>query len=87
VAGVLVFAYLDADRETLRVSVHLDTTDEQLVRADGTVPMQVEIEAATVFSNLTTPPAPAETTGWKARLKRLARRTALHDGRNCRQGG
>jgi hypothetical protein len=63
IAGILVFVYLDADRGSLRVSVHLDTTDEQLVRADGTVPMQVEIETATVFDNLTPPPAPAEPTG------------------------
>jgi hypothetical protein len=87
IAGILVFAYLDADRKAVRVSVHLDTTDEQLVRADGTVPMQVEIEDATVFSNLTAAPAPAETTGWKARIWRLARRTALHGGRNRRQRG
>lgn len=58
-AGVLVFAYLDADREAVRVSVHLDTADEQLVRPDGTVPVQVEIEDATVFDNLAPPPSPA----------------------------
>jgi hypothetical protein len=68
IAGILVFAYLDADRTSLRVSVHLDTTDEQLVRADGTVPIQVEIEDATVFSDLAARPASAETTGWKARI-------------------
>ncbi|MFD3504416.1 hypothetical protein [Streptomyces sp. NPDC058678] len=58
IAGILVFAYLDADRGAVRVSVHLDTTDEQLVRADGTVPLQVEIEDATVFDNLTPPRRP-----------------------------
>ncbi|MFC8094703.1 hypothetical protein [Streptomyces sp. NPDC057301] len=57
IAGVLVFAYLDADREAVRVSVHLDTTDEQLIRADGTVPMLVELADTTVFDNLT-PPRP-----------------------------
>ncbi|TLS45783.1 hypothetical protein FE633_13575 [Streptomyces montanus] len=87
IAGILVFAYLDADRGAVRVSVHLDTTDEQLIRADSTVPMQVEIETATVFDNLTPPPAPAEPTGWKARIWRLARRTALSHGRERRQGG
>lgn len=63
IAGILVFVYLDADRGALRVSVHLDTADEQLVRADGTVPVQVEIEDATVFDNLTLPPTPAQPTG------------------------
>ncbi|MFD4635430.1 hypothetical protein ACFVYR_37750 [Streptomyces sp. NPDC058284] len=63
IAGILVFAYLDADRRALRVSVHLDTTDEQLVRSDGTVPVQVEIEDTTVFDSLTPAPAPVEPTG------------------------
>lgn len=64
-AGILVFAYLDADRGSVRISVHLDTTDEQLVRADGTVPIQVEIETATVYDSLnpTPAPAPADPTG------------------------
>ncbi len=77
IAGILVFAYLDADRGAVQVSVHLDTTDEQLVRADGTVPMVVEIGDATVFDNLTPPPAPAQRTGRKSRFLRLTRRTAL----------
>lgn len=66
IAGILVFAYLDSGKEAVRVSIHLDTADEQLVRADSTVPIQVEIEGTTVFTNLTAPPAPAprtETTG------------------------
>ncbi len=89
IAGILVFAYLDSDKEAVRVSVHLDTTDKQLVRADSTVPIQVEIEDTTVFTSLTSPPAPAPrtgTTGWKTRLKRLARRTAHHHDRKRRQG-
>ncbi|MFD5445957.1 hypothetical protein [Streptomyces tendae] len=86
IAGILVFAYLDADRRAVRVSFHLDTTDEQLVRADSTVPLLVEIGDATVFDNLT-PPAPAQPTGWKARFRRLTRRTALSGGGKCRQGG
>lgn len=77
IAGVLVFAYLDAERRAVRVSVHLDTTDEQLVRADGTVPMVVELADTTVFDNLTPPPAPAQPTGWKARFRRLTGRIAL----------
>ncbi|MFJ4790990.1 hypothetical protein [Streptomyces sp. NPDC088794] len=85
IAGILVFVYLDADREAVRVSVHLDTTDEQLVRADGTVPMVVEIGDATVFDNLTPPPAPAQPTRWKALVRRLARRTARSGGK-YRQG-
>ncbi|MGW7073510.1 hypothetical protein ACWGII_39635 [Streptomyces sp. NPDC054855] len=62
-AGILVFAYLDADLHTVRISIHLDTTHEQLVRADGTVPLQIEIEDTTVFDNLTPPPPPPEPTG------------------------
>ncbi|MGP4014160.1 hypothetical protein [Streptomyces sp. 4N124] len=87
IAGILVFAYLDADRGAVRISVHLDTTDEQLVRADGTVPLLVEIEDATVFDNLTPPPAPAEPTGWKKWIWRLTRRIAHHDGSMRRHGG
>ncbi|MGW6027616.1 hypothetical protein [Streptomyces sp. NPDC055099] len=56
-AGILVFAYLDADLRTVRISIHLDTTHEKLARTDGSVPIQVEIEDTTVFDNLT-PPQP-----------------------------
>ncbi|MGW0648457.1 hypothetical protein ACWD4T_06585 [Streptomyces umbrinus] len=90
IAGILVFAYLDHELGAVRVSIHLDTTDEQLVRADSTVPIQVEIEDTTVFTNLTSPPAPAPRTGtpwWKTRLTQLARRTAHHHDRKRRQGG
>ncbi|MFD0067405.1 hypothetical protein [Streptomyces sp. NPDC056690] len=83
IAGILVFAYLDADRGAVRVSVHLDTPAEQLVRADGTVPLQVEIDDTTVFDNLTPQPEPS---GWKTRIRRLARRTASSGGKH-RQGG
>ncbi|MCQ8836116.1 hypothetical protein [Streptomyces malaysiensis] len=86
IAGILVFAYLDADRGTVRVSVHLDTTHEQLVRTDGTVPIQVEIEDATVFDNLAPPPALPEPTGWKDRIRRLTRRTAPFGSGKLRQG-
>ncbi|WP_256256069.1 hypothetical protein [Streptomyces sp. MUSC 14] len=85
IAGILVFAYLDADREAVRVSVHLDTPDQRLVQADGTVPIQVEVEDDTVFSTLTTPPAPAEATGWKALVRRLTRRTVVHDAGKLQQ--
>ncbi|MEU6511035.1 hypothetical protein [Streptomyces sp. NPDC046942] len=87
IAGILVFAYLDADREAVRVSVHLDTTDQRLVRADGTVPIQVEVEDDTVFSTLTAPPAPAEASRWKALVRRLTRRTVVHDAGKLRQVG
>ncbi|CAL9676296.1 hypothetical protein SUDANB176_07798 (plasmid) [Streptomyces sp. enrichment culture] len=86
-AGILVFAYLDPDMRAVRVSVHLDTTDQQLVRPDHTVPLQVEVEDATVFSNLGARPAPARVPAWKARLRRLTDRTALHDIRGQRKGG
>ncbi|MFE4579705.1 hypothetical protein [Streptomyces chartreusis] len=84
VAGILVFSYLDADRGAVRVSVHLDTAAEELVGADTTVPIEVEIGDTTVFSNLT-PPPPASplTPGWRARIRRLAHRVALHDNGRC----
>ncbi|GAA1624253.1 hypothetical protein GCM10009733_021140 [Nonomuraea maheshkhaliensis] len=51
-AGVLVFLYLDADSEKVRVSIHLDTTDEQLLlRPDFTVPIQIDLGHATVFDD------------------------------------
>lgn len=78
-----LFAYLDADTKAVRVSVHLDTTDEQLVQADGTVPVQVDVDDATVFTHLPTPPTP---TGWRARLGRLARRATRPGGGERRQG-
>ncbi|HET6856128.1 MAG TPA: hypothetical protein VFH94_03405 [Streptomyces sp.] len=58
IAGVLVFAYLDSDRQAVRVCVHLDTADEQLVRADGTVPIQVDVGSSTVLSDLGMRPVP-----------------------------
>ncbi|MEU0047278.1 hypothetical protein [Streptomyces werraensis] len=85
-AGILVFAYLDADMRAVRVSVHLDTADERLAQADGTIPLQVEIEDATVFSTLGARPAPARAPAWKARLRRLTDRTALHSVRVQRKG-
>ncbi|MFI9825266.1 hypothetical protein ACIHFC_33235 [Streptomyces sp. NPDC052013] len=77
IAGVLVFAYLDADRGAVRISVHLDTADEALVQDDGTVPVQVDVEDATVFDSLAPSPAPADPAGWKSWIRRLASRTAL----------
>jgi hypothetical protein len=73
VAGVLVFAYLDADMQAVRVSVHLDTTDEQLLRSDATVPLHVEVGNSTVFS-AGTAPVPAAAEGWRKRLHQLVRR-------------
>jgi hypothetical protein len=51
------------------------------------VPLLVDIGDATVFDNLTPPPAPALPTGWNARFRRLTRRTALSGGGKCRQEG
>jgi hypothetical protein len=51
IAGVLVFAYLDADLQTLRISVDLDTADEQLLRGDGTVPVLVNVADAEILKN------------------------------------
>ena len=85
-AGILVFAYLDTDMRAVRVSVHLDTADQQLVRPDHTVPLQVEVEDATVFSTLGARPVPARVPVWKARLRRLADSIALHNGRVRQRG-
>ncbi|MBQ0850190.1 hypothetical protein J8N05_18500 [Streptomyces sp. BH-SS-21] len=63
IAGVLVFAYLDAHRAAVRISVDLDTTARQLVQADGTVPVLVDLADTTVFDNVTPPPVPSEPTG------------------------
>jgi hypothetical protein len=51
VAGVVVFAYLDLDRDgvTLRISVDLDTVHRALLRPDRTVPMHVTVQGDTVF--------------------------------------
>ncbi len=84
IAGVLVFAYLDADTRALRVSVHLDTADEQLLQADDSVPVQVDVEDTTVFAQ---PPVPPEPAGWWALLRRLVGRTAKPEGGERRQGG
>ncbi|MFJ9662928.1 hypothetical protein ACIRPR_33875 [Streptomyces griseoflavus] len=86
-AGILVFVYLDPHLGAVRVSVHLDTAAQQLVRPDHTVPLQVEVENATVFNTLGSRPAPARVPRWKVRLRRLADRTARHDARGRRQGG
>ncbi|MFI6340745.1 hypothetical protein [Streptomyces sp. NPDC050535] len=71
IGGVLVFAYLDPEMQAVRVSVHLDTTIEDLVRGDVTVPLHVKVEDATVFSAGARPvPAKARS----RRLRRLVRR-------------
>jgi hypothetical protein len=49
VAGVWVFAYIDGVG-VLRVSVHLDETEQWLLRADSTVPTRITIEATDVFT-------------------------------------
>nr|WP_239085447.1 hypothetical protein [Streptomyces halstedii] len=51
VDGVLVFAYLDTDAGAVRVSVHLDSAEDRLVRPDGTVPLRVEVEDAVVLDD------------------------------------
>lgn len=47
VAGVQVYAYIRDG--VLRVSVHLDTTDEALLRPDNTVATRVIVGDRTVF--------------------------------------
>ncbi|MEU8952022.1 hypothetical protein [Streptomyces sp. NPDC048489] len=65
IGGVLVFAYLDPGMKAVRVSVCLDTTAEQLVRGDATVPVHIQIGDTTVFS------APAGRVPQRSRSGRL----------------
>ncbi|MCX5103446.1 hypothetical protein [Streptomyces sp. NBC_00439] len=51
VDGVLVFAYLDQEAGAMRVSVHLDSAEDRLVRPDGTVPLRVEVEDDVVLDD------------------------------------
>ncbi|MCX5106953.1 hypothetical protein [Streptomyces sp. NBC_00439] len=51
VDGVLVFAYLDHQGGAFRVSVHLDSAAQRLVRPDGTVPLRVVVEDTVVFDD------------------------------------
>ncbi|MGW2651832.1 hypothetical protein ACWC2T_44985 [Streptomyces sp. NPDC001393] len=72
IAGVLVFAYLDADVQAVRVSVHLDTADQLLIKPGHMVPLHVEVEESTVFSGGAVL-AGAAAAGWRQRLRRLVR--------------
>ncbi|POX47716.1 hypothetical protein C3489_28985 [Streptomyces sp. Ru71] len=72
IAGVLVFAYLDADMQAVRVSVHLDTPDGLLVHPGQTVPLHMEVDDSTVFSAGATP-APAAAGGWRQWPRRVRR--------------
>ena len=47
IAGIQVYTYIRDG--ILRVSVSLDTADAVMVRGDGTVPMQIDVQADTVF--------------------------------------
>lgn len=51
VDGVLVFLYLDHDKQAVRVSIHFDTVDERLVRPDDTVPLRVDCEDGVIFDD------------------------------------
>lgn len=51
VDGVLVFAYLDHDAGAVRVSVHLESAEDRLVRPDGTVPLRVDVEDCVVLDD------------------------------------
>ncbi|WP_043736005.1 hypothetical protein [Nocardia asiatica] len=48
VAGILVFAYID-DSGVVRVSVHLDTTENSVLDARGLVPLRIVVEDTTVY--------------------------------------
>jgi hypothetical protein len=49
VAGVWVFAYIDDDG-VVRVSVHLDETEQWLVRDDNTVAMRIAVQGTDVYT-------------------------------------
>ncbi|MFF5265410.1 hypothetical protein ACFY4C_41560 [Actinomadura viridis] len=51
VEGVLVFLYLDPDEEAVRVSIHLDTVADRLIRPDDTVPLRVVCESTVIFDD------------------------------------
>ncbi|MFE7759673.1 hypothetical protein [Streptomyces sp. NPDC057429] len=48
-AGVLVFAYIDADSSAVRVSVDLDTAHRALLRPDRSVPLEITVQGSRVF--------------------------------------
>lgn len=58
VEGIMVFGYLDPRLEAVRVSVHLDSPHEHLVRPDGTVPLRVTVEDTIVLDDSGTEGAP-----------------------------
>ncbi|WP_328373010.1 hypothetical protein OG800_49505 (plasmid) [Streptomyces sp. NBC_00445] len=50
--GILVFLYLDSEDGVVRISVHLDSADPELVvRPDGTVPLRVVVEDTVVLDD------------------------------------
>ncbi|MFE5189919.1 hypothetical protein [Streptomyces sp. NPDC056628] len=51
VDGVPVFTYLDHKTSAVRVSVHLDSAEDRLVRPDGTVPLSVEVGDTVVLDD------------------------------------
>ncbi|WP_406469834.1 hypothetical protein [Streptomyces sp. NBC_01615] len=58
VDGVLVFTYLDAQVGAVRVSVHLDSAPDHLVRPDDTVPLRVKVEDTIVLDDSNAEGAP-----------------------------
>jgi hypothetical protein len=58
VDGVLVFAYLDAQVGAVRVSVHLDSAPDHLVRPADTVPLRVKVEDTIVLDDSNSEGAP-----------------------------
>ncbi|NUK21653.1 hypothetical protein [Streptomyces lunaelactis] len=51
VDGVLVFTYLDHELGAVRVSIHLDSAPDHLVRPDGTVPLRVKVEDTIILDD------------------------------------
>ncbi|GGS85134.1 hypothetical protein GCM10010156_49680 [Planobispora rosea] len=51
VAGALTFAYLDPETRAVCVSVDLDSTWSELIRADGTAPLRITVGGMTLFDD------------------------------------
>ncbi|MEU2588252.1 hypothetical protein ABZ612_36435 [Streptomyces avermitilis] len=58
VDGVLMFTYLDHELGAIRVSIHLDSAPDRLVRTDGTVPLRVKVEDTVVLDDSSEEGAP-----------------------------
>ncbi|MEV8634317.1 hypothetical protein AB0395_21945 [Streptosporangium sp. NPDC051023] len=49
VAGIQVYAYLDPDDQTVRVSIHLDDANTDLL-SGGNVPLEIDVGGTIVYA-------------------------------------